>query len=364
MTATDVCIRQAVAKAMVAYRTSKLFGALAVAMVASHGAAADEMKVPNTIAEQSCTLQSGGYRTVARIIDGETLALDDGREVRLVGALAPRASDAGAASGAWPIETESIRVLTALVLGRSVKLAFGDQRTDRYGRYLAHVFVGDGVNEKWVQGELLAAGAARAYSLPGSFNCSMELLAHERAARSKHRGVWSISLYRMKLARATGPLLQRRGRFEIVSGAVADVSPTTSATYLNFGRDWKSDFTARIAKKVLAANPDFARTLTGLHGKRIAVRGWIERRNGPLIDILHPDQIEVLDEATASPELSQNTLPKPAQPASAPQHDSYAASPGTTGEAVASPSPEADDTFPQQQRPSDPSLEQPGAVDL
>lgn len=310
-------------------------------------------------AAKSCTLQSGGYHTVARIIDGETLVLADGREVRLIGALAPRASDAGAAVGAWPIETESVRVLTALVLGRSVKLAFGNRRTDRYGRHLAHVFVGRGAQEKWVQGEMLAAGAARAYGLPGLFDCSSELLAHERAARSKYLGLWNIAVYRMKSARMTGLLMQRRSRFEIVSGVVANVSPTKAATYLNFGTDWKSDFTARVSKDVLATYPEFARTLAGLTDKRVAVRGWIERRNGPLIDIQHPDQIEVLDGATGSPEMSQRDLPKAAEPASTP-HTADAPLPHIAIEPEAEPR----DAPLEQERPAEPSLDQPGAVDL
>ena len=68
-------------------------------------------------------------RTVARVLDGETLTLDDGSVVRLIGALAPRARDAGDAPGAWPPESEAVKALSDLVLGKKVKLAFG-------GRYL------------------------------------------------------------------------------------------------------------------------------------------------------------------------------------------------------------------------------------
>ena len=39
---------------------------------------------------QPCTLSPGPTATVARILDGETLQLDDGQQVRLIGALAPR----------------------------------------------------------------------------------------------------------------------------------------------------------------------------------------------------------------------------------------------------------------------------------
>ena len=48
----------------------------------------------------SCAgLETGPMRTVARVIDGETVALDDGTELRLIGALTPRALDAGAEPG-------------------------------------------------------------------------------------------------------------------------------------------------------------------------------------------------------------------------------------------------------------------------
>ena len=44
-------------------------------------------------------LEAGPTRSVARVLDGETVALDDGTELRLIGALAPRAIDAAAESG-------------------------------------------------------------------------------------------------------------------------------------------------------------------------------------------------------------------------------------------------------------------------
>jgi micrococcal nuclease len=34
--------------------------------------------------------------------------------------------------------------------------------------------------------------------------------------------------------------------------------------------------------------------LMGLNGKTIRVRGWVRNYNGPLIEITHPQQIEVL----------------------------------------------------------------------
>ena len=268
-----------------------------------------------------CILDPGPVRTVARVLDGETLILDDGSAVRLIGALAPRARDAGAEAGAWPPEIQSFQTLSNLVLGKRIKLAFGGRQKDRYGRFLAQVFLEAGGRSEWVQGTMLAAGQARAYGVPESFSCVRELLAHEAEARRKRLGLWSNGVYRPMPAEQPGMLLKLRGKYERVIGTVASVGRTKTTTYLNFGTDWKSDFTVRIGKAVLGANPELARTLDTLQSKTVIVRGWIERRNGPLIDIADVSQIEFLDgkDADASPaDVSAATSPDDAQPASAP----------------------------------------------
>ena len=264
-----------------------------------------------------CTLAPGPIRTVTRVVDGETIILDDGKAVRLIGALAPRARDANAAAGAWPPESETINALSDLVLGKRVKLAFAGRRTDRYGRTLAHVFVADRGRSDWVQGTLLAMGHARAYGLPESFACARELLAHEAEAERRRLGLWSNGVYRTFSADHPSELMKQRGKYVRVTGAVVSVSRTKGATYLNFSNDWQSDFTARIDKKVLAANPVFDRSLDSLAGKTIVLRGWIERRNGPLIDIADPSQLEMpeaLEVPDAAATVSEGRPLSPIQP--------------------------------------------------
>ena len=284
-------------------------------------------------------LEPGPVRTVARIIDSETLGLDDGSEVRLIGALGARASDAHAAPGQWPPETAAIKVLSDLVLGKAIKLAFGGRRLDRYGRHLAHVFLKGGGDDRWVQGELLTSGAARAYALPGSTACGPELIAHEQEARNARRGLWANGVYRPKPADRAAYLMTLRNRFERVEGIVASVSRTKSAIYLNFGTDWKSDFTARVAGDALAAHAEWEKGLMNMKGRSIVVRGWIERRNGPMIDVVDPSQIET-------------TPPPPEGPDSA---AAAAAAGGSTDP--------KDEDRPKELRPA-PPLEKPGATDL
>ncbi len=110
-----------------------------------------------------CTLQAGETRAVVRIIDAETVRLDDDREVRLIGALAPRSPDMRPDAAAWPPEQQAEAALRELVLGNSVELAYAQARRDRYGRLLAHLFLNRNGQRLWVQGELLSNGHARAY---------------------------------------------------------------------------------------------------------------------------------------------------------------------------------------------------------
>jgi len=248
--------------------------------------------------EASCELQAGPTRAVVRVIDAETVLLDDHSEVRLIGALAPRAPDMAAEAPAWPPEQQAEAALRALVLGRSVEIAYAEHRRDRYGRLLAHLFLNRNGERVWVQGELLSSGHARAYGLPGSFACMRELLAHENVARLSRAGLWANAAYAARRAFRTREILRQRNTYQIVEGRVARVATSKSRTYLNFGRDWRTDFTAGIATRLVKKEPDLAKLLASLEGKRIEVRGWIEYRSGPFIEVEDPSQIAIVEGRT------------------------------------------------------------------
>jgi len=74
-----------------------------------------------------------------RVVDGDTLFLDDRAQVRLVGIRAPKLPLGRRNFKAWPLVEEAKRVLEALTLGRMVHLSYGGRRTDRYGHALAHL---------------------------------------------------------------------------------------------------------------------------------------------------------------------------------------------------------------------------------
>jgi micrococcal nuclease len=249
-------------------------------------------------ASEVCAPEAGGSHDVVRVIDGETVLIDDGREVRLIGALAPKPDTFLTLPDARSPAQDTARALEAMVLNRTVSLRYDGRRRDRYGRALAQVYVTGphGGTTEWVQRALVDQGLARAYALPGNSRCIAELIASEGDARVHGRGIWSREIYRVRQAHDTDDLLQIAGRFAIVEGRVSNVARVQKTTYVNFGTDWRQDFTASIANPIADRTQGGQARLSGLAGKNVRVRGWIERRNGPMVVLASVDEIEVLDQ--------------------------------------------------------------------
>jgi micrococcal nuclease len=253
-------------------------------------------------------LEAGPTRTVARIIDGETVALDDGTELRLIGALVPRAIDAGADHGMWPLEVAAQEELRALILGKSVGLAFGGARADRYGRLQAHAFSIEGDRRRWVQGHLLQQGLARAYAEEGNRACSVEALEAERVARDARRGLWADAAYQARSAAHPRELSRYRGTFQVVEGHIARIGVGRGTIYLNFGND-RQEFSVSLRRGDRGLLGPHADDPKALEGRLARVRGWIEHRSGPTINLSTAGLIEVLN-APSVPEAGASRRPK------------------------------------------------------
>jgi endonuclease YncB( thermonuclease family) len=252
-------------------------------------------------AELTCAgLSPGPTRTVVRIIDGETVALDDSSELRLIGALAPRAMDVGAQPGSWPPETATREALQGLLLNRTVELMFGGDPRDRYGRLQAHAFVVGGDGRRWVQGHLLSQGLARAYAQAGNRACTQELLAAEREAREAGRGLWAAAAYQVRQARKPSELHAYRSTFQVIEGRVVRVSAVRGTIYLNFSRTWRRGFSAFLRRGDTALLGSSAAHPEALQGRHVRVRGWVEGGARPAMDLSAAGLLEVLDEPAAS----------------------------------------------------------------
>jgi endonuclease YncB( thermonuclease family) len=229
-------------------------------------------------AADGCQLSPIGTARVAGVPDGRTLTLADGRVLRLA---AVEVTDAARA------------VLHRLADGQTLRLAKLDADRDRYGRLVAFAYAGDA--RQSLQQALLAAGAARVGPRGGDKACAETLLAAEREARAGRRGLWADPNFAPLAADNFARLAAETGHFALVEGKVLSVHPSGATLYLNFGVSWTKDFSVIILRRNRGKFSAAGMLPERLQGHRIRVRGFLERRGGPLIEADAPEQIEPLD---------------------------------------------------------------------
>jgi endonuclease YncB( thermonuclease family) len=248
---------------------------------------------PATALDAGAHLATAGVAVVGEIVDGDTVRLDrdilGAREVRLVGIQAPKLPLGRPAVREWPFAKEAAAKLARLVQGREVRLGFGGQRLDRHGRLLAHLTRDDGL---WIQGALLEAGLARVYSFSDNRALVAPMLEREHAARAARRGIWSHGFFAV---RTPDEAAKHINSFELVEGTVLDVASVGGRTYMNFGANWRTDFTIVLQPKAARLFAQQEVKPASYKGQAVRVRGWLQSRDGPMIEATHPEQIEVLD---------------------------------------------------------------------
>lgn len=210
----------------------------------------------------------------ATAIDGCRVRLDDGRIARLDGILAPAVVD--------PYGREAQHYLQSLLDAQPLTVP-ADAPVDPYNAPLIDQNLPDG---RSLSRLMIEGGYARVYpSLPGA----AALLPAEDEARRANRGLWTHPFYKVTTPETADKILDHYG---IVEGKVLQTAQVKGKTYLNFGPDWKTDFTVELDR-------DTARQIDwkNLGGKDIRVRGWIDWTFGPHILVTETAQLELTDAA-------------------------------------------------------------------
>ncbi len=266
---------------------SRVFAAALMLCLAAQGAGAE------------CRLDKGPERTVARVIDAETVELDDATRVRLSGIVAPRARDAGVPDGRWGPETEAMTALDALVTAKAVRLQFDKTRRDRHGNTLAHLIRVDDAEGPSVQEHLLAAGHARVDAVDGQRACIETLLAAENIARAGGRGLWSEPAYRVRAAEPARDIAAYVGTLQVITGTVAKVESGRGVVRLMLGDDRRRDVSLTIRSTDRDTAGLFGGDLKQLTGRQVEARGWLTQRpgGGPEIDVSLAGHVRVLEGA-------------------------------------------------------------------
>lgn len=258
------------------------------------GFAAMAMLVSLPVMARACEgLRDGPSGLVRQVVDGDTVILDGGLTIRLIGMQAPKLPLGRDGFETWPKAAEAKMSLEALVLGKTVRLGYGGEQLDRHGRALGQLFLAEEPGT-WVQQAIVAQGLARVYSFPDNRACLAELMAAEGRARTMKLGIWGDPYYIVRRADQPQALAERAGHYELVEGRVLLADKAGGRVFLNFGRYWKEDFTAVIESRALRLFGDSGLDPLMLEGALIRVRGWVDDRDGPRIEVTHPEQIEVL----------------------------------------------------------------------
>ena len=179
-----------------------------------------------------CRLDLFASGMVSAVLDGRTLVLSDGREVRLssIEVPSPEPPEQRSAGAHGIIAREA---LAALATGKEVVLRHLHPATDRYGRLIAHVFVQRQGTEQSLAHELVAEGHARLSLASGERPCASDLVAAERRARAGKLGLWADPRYQSKRAENPAEILAQRGRFTLVEGKVVSVRESEVAAIAN-----------------------------------------------------------------------------------------------------------------------------------
>lgn len=227
-------------------------------------------------------LAAGETGRIARVSDGDLIALDTGQRVRLaeLEAPAPGYQD----RKGEPFADEARKLLTSAALGRQAKLFYGGLSRDRYDRAIAHVIATDEVGgDVWLNGFMARQGGARVRTYPDNSRRVRELLKLETEARAQKRGLWALDHWRVRALddlKATPVFAIVEGRLAVLEseGVDSEARLTPQGITLTAG--------AAMGKPDIKLNT----------GAAVRVRGRIDAGDaGPYIRLTHWGQVETVE---------------------------------------------------------------------
>jgi len=143
----------------------------------------------------SCSSPTVDYShiKVIEVIDGDTLILEGGAPLRLIGIDTPEIRKKTASGFIYepaPFSLESKQYVQELAGGRFVRIEFDVEKKDKYGRILGYCFVKQDGGEVFLNKKLLEAGFAVLYTYPPNVKHVEEFVKAQKQARRNRAGLW------------------------------------------------------------------------------------------------------------------------------------------------------------------------------
>jgi micrococcal nuclease len=136
--------------------------------------------VQSTIGSSAPRELAAGEHRVSAVIDGDTIELAGQARVRLIGVDTPEIAE--------PLGAEASEFTKRFTGGGMVRIEVDRERVDRFGRFLAYVWVGD----RLLNEELVRAGLAR-YEPKYQYSAAMKrrYKVAQEEARARGLGMWA-----------------------------------------------------------------------------------------------------------------------------------------------------------------------------
>ncbi len=232
--------------------------------------------------------------TVTDVIDPITFTLDNGMAWQASSLYIPGFTfrDSG------PFAPEALKILSDSFVGKAVDIyqpAFSRMNAPVLKNRMGHL-IGHAVRREdglWMQGLLLRLGLAQMDLNKEMFVFSQQMENEESAARNENLGLWDDPAYQIQ---SSDNIPETPLRFQIVEGTVISASMRKNWVFLNFGADWRTDFTAKISPEDKRSFSRAGIDPLQWRGKRLRVRGWVDSYYGPSIQITHPAAVKVLED--------------------------------------------------------------------
>ena len=213
--------------------------------------------------------ESAPTAALASVIDGDTVELDDGSLVRLLGINTPEIDHDN------PDGAESLpgvlarRALVGKIGGATtLRIRLGAQAEDAHGRTLAYLGLADGTN---LSAHLVKAGVAFVASIDPNTVLSECLLALERRAEDAARGLWKDPSRWVRDIDAAGAT---RG-FAIVRARPTGFHRGKKGTWIDFGKRFSVRVSQETRRKYPQLDyPSLAALRRHLGSAQMEVRGW------------------------------------------------------------------------------------------
>jgi hypothetical protein len=254
-------------------------------------------------ADESCS-PAGAERVVLAGVEKRLeLRLGDGRLLRLAG-LDPALPTPSAPDR----DEEARKAFAASLAGHTISIRPVATQPDRWGRLLVLAFASeepaDGPPEG-LAGAAIAVGWGRYLAEPAAHGCRPSLVAAEDRARKAKLGLWADPYYGLLAVDDRAGFAERAGTLVIAEGRVVSVQAGPFRTKLILS----ADGTGSHGGQTLYASivPRMMKTFeaAGVHGSSLVgqtlrLRGLLDTRFGPQIELTTPDALDVIDGSTSA----------------------------------------------------------------